>query len=532
MDEEVPLVIVGGSLVGLSASVLLGHHGVPHVLLERHQGTAIHPRAASFHQRTLEIYRSVGLQEAIEEAAEREFVQNGAIIAVDSLAGRELAAFYHSFNQGVEHLSPTRRLFITQIGLEPVLRKHAAASGADLRYATEVTDLQQDESGVTVSTRARDTGEERRIRARYVIGADGAHSQTRRTLGIPMQGRGEFARCVTIYFKADVRAFLRGRNLSVVYVNQPRLLAFFRFSITGDAGFLAVFSTLDEHGRRVDLFHEDLPDERCADLVRTALGAAKDFPVAVENVQLWTASAQTAAAFRQNNIFLAGDAAHVMPPTGGFGGNTGVADVHNLAWKLAMVLDGRADPALLDSYDAERRPIAHVTVEQAFLRYVERVDPSLPAENLPETLADTAIELGAVYHSSAVIEPEHRSCLSEPPEQASGRPGTRLAHYWIRNGDECISTIDLVGRELMLLTGPAGGDWSRAATRMGRIETCQLTDEIALVGLGLSGGAALIVRPDGIIGWRCDEAGPNPKAKLEAAMQKLLGSPATSDAVA
>src|SRR5690606_24270187 len=115
-----PVVIVGGSLVGLTLSALLAAQRVPHLLVERHAGTAIHPRAASFHQRTMEIFRSIGLQHAVEQAAAREFVQNGAIVAVDSLAGRELACFYRSFNEGVEELSPTSRLFITQVGLEPL----------------------------------------------------------------------------------------------------------------------------------------------------------------------------------------------------------------------------------------------------------------------------------------------------------------------------------------------------------------------------------------------------------------------------
>src|SRR5215212_8290031 len=110
-DREVPVLVVGGSLVGLTASVLLARQGVPHLLIERHRGTAIHPRAASFHQRTMEIFRSVGLQQAVEEAAAREFIQNGALISVDTLSGKELACFYRSFNEGVEGLSPTSRLF-------------------------------------------------------------------------------------------------------------------------------------------------------------------------------------------------------------------------------------------------------------------------------------------------------------------------------------------------------------------------------------------------------------------------------------
>ena len=523
MDEEVPVIIIGGSLVGLTASLLLGHHGVPHILVERHSGTAIHPRAAAFHQRTMEIFRSAGVQEAIEQAAEREFVQNGAIVSVDTLGGRELACFYRSVNEGVETLSPTSRLFITQIELEPVLRKRAVELGADHRYSSEMTRFVQDGSGVTATVRSRDGGSERHIRARYMIAADGAHSPVRRALGIAMEGRGDFAQCATIYFKADVRHLLRQRNLSVVYVNQPRLLAFFRFSITGDAGFLAVFATFDQQGRRETLRDEDLSAERCADLVRDALGVGEDFTVEIGNVQPWTATAGAAASFRCDNIFLVGDAAHLMPPTGGFGGNTGVADVHNLAWKLAMVLDGRAGPALLDSYEQERRPIAALTVEQAYRRYVERVDPSLPSSNLAPNLADTAIELGSIYRSCAIVSDDESQDLTEAPETPSGRPGTRLAHVWIEVGGERISTLDLAG-EFMLLTGPGGAKWTEAAIRTGGVGVYQIEAEHVAAAVGIAANGALLLRPDGVIGWRCDGAVLDPDAALIDALHQLTGA--------
>ncbi len=514
MEEEAPVLIIGGSLVGLTASVLLGSHGVRHILIERHRGTAIHPRAAAFHQRTLEIFRSVGLQEAVEQAAEREFVQNGAIMAVDRLAGKELAWFYRDVNDGVEHLSPARRIFITQIGLEPVLRARAVELGADLRYATELAGFSQDEHGVVATIRPRDGGEERRIRARYMIAADGAHSPVRRALGVPMVGRGDFAQCFTIYFRADVRDLLRERNLSVVYVNQPGLLAFFRFSITADAGFLAVFRT-DDGG-------SDVSEARCAALVRAALGVAEDYPVEIENVQPWTAAADSAASFRQDRVFLAGDAAHVMPPTGGFGGNTGVADVHNLAWKLAMVLDGRAGPALLDSYDAERRPIAALTVEQAYRRYVDRVDPTLPSDGLGATLPDTAIELGALYRSAAVIGEDADGDLVEAPEQPSGRPGTRLPHQWTTRGDARISSLDLAGDGFVLLTGPDGQAWRAAAERQG-LAAHAIREAGVQAAVGLTGPGALLVRPDGVIGWRSRGADPDPGPALAEALRRLTG---------
>ncbi len=523
MDETVPIIIIGGSLVGLAASVLLGRHNVPHILIERHSGTAIHPRAAAFHQRTMEIFRSMDLQEAVEQAAEREFVQNGAIVSVETLAGRELASFYKSVNEGVEGLSPTSRLYITLIGLEPVLRKRALELGADHRFATEMTQFVQDKSGISTTVRSRDDGSERRIRAQYMIAADGAHSPVRNALGISMEGRGEFAQCATIYFKADVRSLLRNRNLSVVYVNQPRLLAFFRFAITGDAGFLAVFATFDEQGRREAMHDQALSVERCAALVRAALGVTDDFAVEIGNVQPWTATAATASAFRHGNIFLAGDAAHLMPPTGGFGGNTGVADVHNLAWKLAMTLDGRAGPALLDSYEEERRPMAALTVEQAYRRYVERVDPSLPSSDLAPNLADTAIELGSVYRSGAIIPEDKDQDLTEAPERPSGRPGTRLAHVWIERGGKRISTLDLASGGFTLLVGPNGRQWTEATKVIVNVETHEIQEEDALAGIGMTAHGAVLLRPDGVIAWRYNDTRPAKGAALLEALRRASG---------
>jgi 2-polyprenyl-6-methoxyphenol hydroxylase-like FAD-dependent oxidoreductase len=534
-DREVPIVIVGGSLVGLTASALLAAHGVPHLLVERHRGTAIHPRAASFHQRTMEIFRSVGLQQAVEDAAAREFIQNGAIVSVDSLSGRELACFYRSFNEGVEGLSPTSRLFITQVGLEPVLRRRAEELGAEMRFATDLAGFEQDESGVTVTLRPRDGGADERVRASWLIAADGAHSPVRRALDIPMEGRGGFADCATIYFRADMRAMIGDRALSVVYVNRPELLAFFRFAITNDAGFLAVFATFDSAGKREADVGSNLSSERCAGLVRIALGVAPDYPVAIDDVQPWTATAATAAAFRSGRIFLAGDAAHLMPPTGGFGGNTGVADAHNLAWKLALVERGLAGPALLDSYDVERRPLCDLIVEQAYTRYVQRVDPSLPSENLASALDDPSIELGSIYRSAAIAGADPGSDLLEDPREPTGRPGTRIPHMMVKRDGEAVSTHDLVGAGLALVAGADGGAWVEAACSLASesplpFAVCRVGPDgdlvapdgrfEALVGIGSEG--ALLLRPDGVIGWRSPGSSADPAAVLRDALAAIL----------
>jgi 2-polyprenyl-6-methoxyphenol hydroxylase-like FAD-dependent oxidoreductase len=535
-EQEVSVLVVGGSLVGLTTSVLLASHGVRHMLVERHRGTAIHPRAASFHQRTMEIFRSVGLQRAVQAAAEREFVQNGAIISVDALSGKELACFYRSFNEGVEGLSPTSRLFITQIGLEPVLRERARELGADQSYATEMVSFEQDHASVAAVLRPRDGGPERRVRARYLVATDGAHSFVRRQLGIGVTGRGSFADCVTIYFKADLRALIGDRNLSVVYVNQPGLLAFFRFSITGDAGFLAVFATFDKDGIRNSRVGQDLPPARCAALVRAALGVPAEFPVSIDDVQPWSATAATATAFREGRVFLAGDAAHLMPPTGGFGGNTGIADAHNLAWKLGMVLGGTAGSQLLDSYEPERKPQSELIVEQAYARYIKRVDPSLPATNLAPLLDDAAIELGSVYSSDAILDEGQgrtAAALLEDPHNPSGRPGTRVPHIMLQRNGVPVSTLDLPENGFALLAAAGGRSWTEAANALAAAGIPLKAHGIApdgeladldgrfekTVGIGAQG--ALLLRPDGVIGWRTCGPHADPRARLDDVMRRL-----------
>lgn len=537
-DIRKPVLVVGGSLVGLTTSALLGAQGVDSLVVERHSGTAIHPRAASFHQRTMEIFRSIGIDKKVEEAADLEFVQRGAIMAVETLAGKELAYFQENYNAGVEHLSATPRLFITQIGLEPIVRDRAREFGADIRFNTELVEFTEKDDGIFATIRNRADGSTQTVHADYLVAADGAHSSIREQVGIPLAGRGTFANCITIYFKSDVREMIGDRNLSVIYVNHPEFLAFFRFSITADSGFLAVFSTKTADGGKDTNVSADLSTERLTYFVRTALGASDDWPIEIENVQTWEASAGWASAFRKGRVLLAGDSAHTMPPTGGFGGNTGIADAHNLAWKLAHVLHGTAGPELLDTYDAERRPNSALVAEQAYARYVARLDPDLPKDNLAEMLDDAAIELGAVYGSSAVV-PE----TSDLPDTHNPRTGTllvgsRAPHVWLTKDGEKVSSLDLVRRGFLLLAGSDGAAWSDAAAAV----AAELGVPIAAVTIGQDGvtdadgtfhdvygiepGGAVLIRPDDIVAWRSIGGAGDPAAELRTAMTTVLAVPA------
>ncbi len=532
-ERHTPVLIVGGSLVGLSMSVLLAKYGVPHLVVESHPGTAIHPRAASFHQRTMEAFRSVGLQPEIEEAAAREFRQGGAIMAAESLGGKELAYFYRSYNEGVEDLSPTDRLFLTQVGLEPILRHRASELGAEHMFATDLVSFEQHEDHVASVIRPHGGGPEQVVTSDYLVAADGVHSPVRDHLGIPMNGHGSFADCITIYFRADVNHLMRGRNLSVVYVNHPELMGFFRFSITGDSGFLAVFATVGPDGRRDTHVGNEVSTQRCIDLVRTALGDSAQ-PVSIESVQRWSAMAMTAGSFQSGRVFLAGDAAHAMPPTGGFGGNTGVADAHNLAWKLALVTRGVAGTGLLDTYDAERRPISELTVEQAYTRYALRVDPSLPRDNLMPSLDDAAIELGAIYRSTAVRADDTPEGPLDDPHARAWTVGARIPHIMLPGADGSMSTLDTADQGFALLVEEGSERWRRAAADVTRTLGIPVavyvpnrgdiprSSEPAAAQSGAGWQGAALIRPDGVLAWKPSPPSGQAADQLPGTLSQLI----------
>jgi 2-polyprenyl-6-methoxyphenol hydroxylase-like FAD-dependent oxidoreductase len=525
-DHDVPVLIVGGSLVGLSAALLLGHHGIRSFVVEHHRGTAIHPRAAQVHQRTMEIYREVGIEQIVRKRSDEQFVQDGAVMAVETLAGKELAYFIANLNEGIRDVSPTERVFISQTLLEPLLKTRAEELGATLRFATEMTSFSQDAGGVTATLTHRDTGAADTVRARYMVACDGAHSRVRNALGIPMEGRGTFARSATIYFRAEVGPILRGRNLSVIYVNNNVQRSFIRVEKPFTSGFLAI-TGLGDPGHPVTDVPAGLDDAKAIELVRNALGV-DDLPVTIDDIMRWNAEADSAATYRHDRVFLAGDSAHVMPPHGGFGGNTGVADAHNLAWKIALTLTGEAGPALLDSYDVERRPVGKFTAEQAYSRYVTRTAPYLASQGFQPVEPDLDVELGYGYNSGVILPDGQPAPLHQNPRESGGRPGTRAPHVWIDgrraeagpDPSSPVSTLDLFGRHFVLLVGRDGQRWYDAARQLPtstatRVDVHRIGSDITPASgdlgdlLGIGTGGASLVRPDGFVAWRSSSSGDN-----------------------
>ena len=523
VQEETPVLIAGGGLVGLSMAMFLAGRGISSMAVERLKTPSTLPRAAFFHMRTFELFRQAGLEEQVREQSIKEFTPDGAIVGVESLAGKELAAFIPSLNEGVEALSPCRRWFVSQPGLEPILRRRAEDVGATLVNGQEVVAADQHKDGVTVTLRDVDSGAERQIRAGYLVAAEGAHSRIRDQLGITMDGRGVFSNSITIYFRADLAPFLVGRNLSIIYINNPVLGGFFRLEKTSQRGFLVVNTVGDPLADPEGAANAaaDISEARLIELVRAAAGDP-DLKVEIEGVSRWRAVSDVASRFQDGRIFLIGDSAHLMPPNGGFGGNTGIHDAHNLAWKLAMVLNGEADPALLDSYEPERRPVGRFTVDQAYARYVTRTAAYLGAKDAPPYMDDFQIELGYLYRSGAVAtEPD---ALDEhwDPRKSFGRPGSRAPHLWLQHDGRKVSSLDLVGDGFTLLAAHEGGAWIDAARR-GPVTVRVIDDPKFAEAYGLGPSGASLIRPDGFVAWRAPSLPADPAGELTRALAAVLG---------
>ena len=527
--SDAPVLIAGGGLVGLSTAMFLAQHGVRSLAVERLRGGSALPRAAHFHLRTLELFRQAGIEDEVRAQSEREFLPEGAIVMMDSLAGRKLADIIPSLNEGVDEVSPCRRLFVSQPGLEPILKARALEAGASVLTGHEVVGADQDDQGVRLTARDVDTGQEVALRGAYLVAADGAHSTIREQLGIPFDGRGVFSNSITIYFTADLREQLEGKPVSVIYVNNSTFGGFFRLDKSCRSGFLVINTLGDPTVPGAPDPTTDTSERRLIELVRIGAGLP-ELAVSIDGLARWRATADVARRYGVGRIFLAGDAAHLMPPNGGFGGNTGIHDAHNLAWKLAAVLGGHADPALLETYDAERRPVGRFTVGQAYTRYVKRTAPHLGEDTADPLAPDFDIELGYLYHSGAVLDGGDDAVVHDDPRQTRGRAGSRLPHVWLRRGGQTLSTLDVAGSSFSVFSGPEGAGWAGAVRSVGEERTgvglhhevLDLPEGELAERFALSPSGALLVRPDGFVAWRAETYPDDAAAALRDALDRVL----------
>ncbi|MEH0421643.1 FAD-dependent oxidoreductase [Streptomyces sp. B21-083] len=538
--HHTPVLIVGGSLVGLSTSLFLSRLGVPHTLVERHSGTSIHPRGRGNNVRTMELFRVAGVERRIEEAAS-VLADNHGILQTPGLVGDVGEWLFKEIDPGggLARFSPSGWCLCSQNDLEPVLLESARALGGDLRFSTELMSFEQDPDGVTAQVKSRETGEHTTIRADYLVAADGPRSPVREQLGIGQNGPGDLFHNVSVTFTSRGLADVVGdRRFIVCYLTSP----------DADGALLPV----DNRERWV--FHapwhpeqgetlEEFTDERCREHIRRAVGVP-DLDVEITGRAPWHAAERVAERYADRRVFLAGDSAHEMSPTGAFGSNTGIQDAHNLAWKLAAVLGGWAGPGLLGSYDLERRPVAEATSARASARSVEHSHPGYtpaPGAGGPggKKGGILNVALGYRYPRGAVLGADPTVPVVPEGVRLTGEPGSRAPHLWLNRAGTRISTLDLYENSLVLLSsaGAAAG-WHEAATEVARRLSLPLDsyrigsgpdaelspasdlDWADAHGVGTDG--AVLVRPDGFVAWRSEGPSAAPEAVLREALSALL----------
>lgn len=542
VDLHVPVLVVGGSSVGLACGLFLGRQGVRTLVVERHENLSEHPRATAISQRTRELMREAGLERAVLDASHT--TESGGKIVVETLAGIDLAAVPRGRAPRTQLAGQSERYSPAEVAgscsqdrLDPILLRAARERGSEPRFAAELVEFAQDEDGVTAVVAEARSGRRYTVRAHYLLAADGAGSGIRRTLGIGTTGPGPLGdHVINILFRADLGELVRGQEFTVCEIVNPEVHGGL-LPIDKD-GSLWVFHTeyYPERGEGPN----DFPPERCRELIRKAIGLP-GLEIEIRNVLPWRMAAQVADRYRSGRVLLVGDSAHVVPPMGGFGMNTGIADAHNLAWKLALVLDGRADPSLLDTYELERRPIALEAMAQVLLRMEHprlHWDHGAVAERARVGMVHaTVMHLGYQYASPAIVDPREQLPSTEDIElDLDGSPGTRVPHVWVEREGRRVSTLDLVPSRFALLGGPAAAPWRQAA----RSAASKAGIELGALLIGPGGDAedpegawpraagiardgALLVRPDGFVAFRAPGAVPEPERVLEHALGRILG---------
>ncbi|MEU5090118.1 FAD-dependent monooxygenase [Streptomyces sp. NPDC021356] len=516
---RLPVLIVGGSIVGASAALFLAARGVAPVLVEKHPAVSTRLRAKLFHPRTMEAYRAVGADQDVYAAQHHPPADHAAVVT--SLTGPELRRWPLPAAQDFSDVSPSPSAFVKQAELEEVVRAHARTAGADLRLGHRLLGLHRRDDHVTARIRGAD-GATYTLATEYLLAADGNSSAVRESLGIGRSGTAVLEHVMEIGFVADLRRTLDGRRLALAFTAGPER-AFLSWDSAQDRGTVSV--TYDPATTGPAAFD----DRYCREIVSRALGLPPSH-FTLTGHRPWQMGGWLADSYRAGRIFLLGDAVHVTPPTGGFGANTGIQDAWNLTTKLVSVLRGHAAPKLLDDYEPERRAVGRITVEQALLRAPSHA--GAPTED-HRLLSEAALAIGYRYPMPG-DDPAAGLPAADEPDRWRGEPGTRLPHLSLAGPDGPRSTLDLVrdGRYL-LLTGPEGHLWARAARELDPhgafLDTVALPHPTAPAltrhtdACGISDHGALLVRPDHVIAWRAPHTAPDPRAALTGATRRALG---------
>jgi putative polyketide hydroxylase len=522
-EDLYPVVIAGGGPVGLVAALELARYGIRSVLFERHGSTTWHPKARNLNTRTMEIARGWGrvVHDSLA-AVNLPRAWTSQIIYTRTLAGDELGRMPTAgFTGPGADVSPDVPLLSSQDVFEPIFRRGAEATGlSELRFGHDVTHVDARDDRVVVDVQERATGRGYRVEAEYLLAADGAASGIRDELGITLDGPRGLGHFVNVYFRADLDRWVADRPALLFWV------------ASGDVR--GVFQPLDARGRWLcQIAYDGSPSTfesfdaaRCIAWIRSAVGDSHVTPQ-ILSIGNWTLNGVVARELVKGRVLLVGDAAHQLPPTGGFGVNTGIQGVHNLVWKLALVRAGIAGPALLSTYEAERRAVARYNVERSLenSRMVQTINAAAEGGSFSPAEAVAAsrrygnflgMELGFRYESAAIVpdgsEPDRvrDEVIDYVP---SARPGKRAPHVWVeRHGERC-STLDLFGPQFTVVAGRDGRSWieaaasSRAALGVPLAVYASDTDFTDASGrfeerYGIGDAGAVLVRPDGHVAFR------------------------------
>ncbi|MEM8654125.1 MAG: FAD-dependent monooxygenase [Pseudomonadota bacterium] len=578
---ETDVLVVGSGPAGGTMALALASYGIDVTVINRYRWTSPTPRAHITNQRTMEILRDFGLEDAaLEDAAPQEYMANS--VFCDSLAGQEfgrvLAWGNHPQRKADYTMaSPSSMCDLSQTYMEPLLVSNALKRGAKIRFNTTYTSFEETTDGVIVQADDTETGAPLQIKVKYLVGADGGNSMVADQAGLPFEGAMGIAGSMNIEFEADLSELVAHRPSVLYCVIQPG-------SGVGGVGMGIVRMVrpwnkwLIVYGYDLEAGPPEMTDAYATNIIRELTGLP-DLEPKITGTSLWTVNNYWATELSKGRVFCVGDAVHRHPPTNGLGSNTSMQDSYNLAWKLAFVLKGQAGPALLDSYNAERALVAEQIVSRAIRSIQEYgpifgalgLGPDVPPEQAATALSTLAagndqgrarrsalraaldaksyeynahgVELNQRYASSAALAdttamPAPAGAGQDPElyHIPTSTPGAKLPHAWVEAGTKLVSTLDLAGQgRFTLLTGIGGAGWVAAAKAVSAEHDVPL--EACVIGVGqdyqdpygdwqnlreVDEDGCILVRPDGYVAWRQMSLGDAPKAALSAALQSIL----------